>query len=91
MVVEEIFPTDPVVPAFTYNDVLFRSYSQYRNLAYSNAMFSHMDVMADIISAISENVPKSEIAKLPSAADHFLKHYDPCNVRMYNTSYSIYK
>lgn len=74
MAAEEIFPNDPAVPAFTCNDVLLKSYSQHRHLSYADAMFSHMDVMADIISTISENMPKSEVAKLPSTADHLIKH-----------------
>lgn len=71
MTIENIAPSDPMVPSFAYNDVLFRTYGQHRNPAYSDAMYSHMDVMADIIATISENAPRRDQTQLlPSASDH---------------------
>lgn len=46
---------DPITADFKYSDVQFKKVAQHRNPSYSEAMFSHMNVMADIVATMSEH------------------------------------
>ena len=55
MAIEKILPTEQVTADFKYSDVLFKPAGQHKNPSYTDAMFSHMNVMADIVATMSEH------------------------------------
>ena len=65
--------TDSSIENFKYNDVNFKPLEHHRNPAYSDAMFSHMNVMADIVATMSEHSSWNEMGQqAASAAEHLV-------------------